>query len=84
MLPNPDRRNDVTKTMQRILRDAGIERGVHAIGSSKANSPKARVVGKAIGLVLADEMVDSHYVLVDGFDGKLYYAEINRKGLEKK
>ncbi|MCP4385546.1 MAG: DUF3363 domain-containing protein [Hyphomicrobiales bacterium] len=43
-----------------------------------ADDPDTLVVGKIVGIGLADEMKDRHYVLVDGIDGKLNYAETVR------
>ncbi|WP_136661345.1 DUF3363 domain-containing protein [Nitratireductor sp. XY-223] len=72
------RRGDIMRTMQGVLKHAGIERGTTDFSIFRADDPSARTVGKIVGIGLADEMNDRHYVLVDGIDGKLHYAEIGR------
>jgi type IV secretory pathway VirD2 relaxase len=69
-------RNDIVKTMQRVLKDADIERGTHDMCVFKADDPKTRAVGRIIGMGLSDEINNRHYVIVDGIDGKLHYANI--------
>lgn len=69
-------RNDIIKTMHRVLKEVGQERGVHEFGVFRADDPTAKVVGKIVGIGTADEMSDRRFVLVDGIDGRLHYAEI--------
>ncbi len=71
-------RGDIMRTMQRALKDAGIERGATDFNIFRADDPGARAVGKIVDVGLVDEMNERHYVLVDGIDGKLHYAEIGR------
>jgi len=71
-------RGDIMKTMQRVLKDAGIDRGASDYAVFDASKPDARVTGKIVAMGLSDELRDQHYVMVDGTDGKLHYAEIGR------
>src|SRR3546814_8812162 len=41
----------------------------------------ARLVGRVIMRGLADEHGDRHYLLVDGVDGRVHYADIGRGDL---
>ncbi len=71
-------RGDIMKTMQRVLKDAGLDRGASdyvAFDPAKSNS---RVTGKVVAMGVSDELRDHHYIVVDGTDGKLHYAEIGR------
>ena len=36
------------------------------------------VPGKIVAIGLSNELQDQHYVVVDGTDGKLHYAEVGR------
>ena len=76
VLRDLSRRGDIIKSMQRVLRDAGIGRGTSDFQIFRADDPSARAVGKIVSTGLADEMNIRRYVLVDGIDGKLHYAEI--------
>lgn len=71
-------RGDIMKTMQRVLNDAGIDRGASDYVVFDPAKSNARVTGKIIAMGLSDELRDHHYVVVDGTDGKLHYAEIGR------
>ena len=71
-------RGDIMKTMQRVLKDAGIDRGASNYVVFDPAKSTARVTGKIVAMGLFDELRDHHYVIVDGTDGKLHYAEIGR------
>jgi len=71
-------RNDIIRTMQRCLKEAGIEHNARAFNIFKADDSNARVTGKVVGLGLSDEMTGSQFVVVDGIDGKLHYAEVGQ------
>ncbi len=72
------RRNDIIATMHRAMREAKIDRpaGSFAIFDVE-NSPKA-VIGRVAAIGLADEINDRHFVVVDGIDGRVHYADIGR------
>ncbi|PCH51184.1 MAG: conjugal transfer protein TraI [Hyphomicrobiales bacterium] len=75
-------RGDIMKTMQRVLKDAGIDRGAteYAVfdASNSGNKITGKVTGKIVGIGFSNELQDQHYVVIDGTDGKLHYAEIGR------
>ena len=69
-------RGDIIKTMHRSMREAGIERAGGSFAmfdSAKANN---RIVGRVAGLGLTDEINDRHYIVIDGTDGKVHYADV--------
>ncbi len=71
-------RGDIMKTMQRVLKDAGIDRGASDYVVFDATKPNLKSTGKIVAIGLSNELQDHHYVVVDGTDGKLHYAEIGR------
>lgn len=71
-------RGDIIKTMQRVLKEAGIDRGAADYSVFDASKPGLKVTGKIVAMGLSNELQDQHYVVVDGTDGKLHYAEIGR------
>jgi type IV secretory pathway VirD2 relaxase len=69
-------RGDIIKTMHRVMRETGIDRpgGSFAMfGTVKLNN---RIVGRVAGIGLTDEINDRHYIVVDGTDGKVHYADV--------
>jgi type IV secretory pathway VirD2 relaxase len=72
------KRNDIIATMHRAMREAKIDRPAGSFvifdGEASARSVIARVA--AVGLT--DEINDRHFVVVDGIDGKVHYADIGR------
>ena len=66
------------KTMQRVLKQAGIDRGATDYAVFDANNSDSKITGKIVGIGFSNELQDQHYVVVDGTDGKLHYAEIGR------
>ncbi len=71
-------RGDIIKTMQAVLKEAGIDRGASDYSVFDASQPGKKITGKLVALGLSDELNDRHYAVVDGVDGKLHYAEIGR------
>lgn len=71
-------RGDIMKTMQRVLKDAGIYRGAADYTVFDATKPDLKITGKIVAIGLSNELQDHHYLVVDGTDGKLHYAEIGR------
>jgi len=72
-------RSDIADTMQRVLREAAIDRPVSDHRIFSADNAAAKVTGKIVAMGLSNELLDQHYVIVDGTDGKLHYAEIGRR-----
>jgi type IV secretory pathway VirD2 relaxase len=71
-------RGDIMVTMNRVMRTHGIDRpaGDFAIfsGARKSHS----VLGRVVEVGIADEMTDRKYLVVDGIDGRIHYAETGR------
>jgi len=71
-------RGDIIKTMQRVLKEAGIDRGASDYAVFDVSGSSEKISGKIVAMGLSNELQDHHYVVVDGTDGKLHYAEIGR------
>ena len=71
-------RADTYKMMQRALADAGIDRGGAQLALFERGRRQTPVAGKVIAVGLVDEITDRHYVIVDGADGRVHYAELGR------
>ena len=69
-------RGDIIKTMHRSMREAGIERASGSFVMFDTAKPNNRIVGRVAGLGLNDEINDRHYIVVDGTDGKVHYADV--------
>ncbi len=72
------KRNDIIATMHRAMLEAKIDRpaGSFAIFDSEASTRP--VIGRVAAVGLTDEINDKHFVVVDGIDGKVHYADIGR------
>ncbi|MFZ5676710.1 MAG: DUF3363 domain-containing protein [Pseudomonadota bacterium] len=68
-------RDDIIKTMHRTLREGGIDRPAGGFAIFDAANPRSRIVGRVVGLGLSDELSDKHYLVVDGIDGRIHYAD---------
>jgi hypothetical protein len=64
--------------MQRASSEAGIERGRPQLAVFERGRRAAPVIGKVIAVGLVDEITDRQYVIVDGADGRVHYAELGR------
>jgi len=71
-------RADIFKTMQRALKDAGIERAAPGLALFEGGRRRAPLIGKVVAVGLVDEMTDQQYVIVDGLDGRVHYAPLGR------
>ena len=69
-------RNDIIATMHRAMRLAGIDRPAGSFAIFHAESVPKPVIGRVAAVGLTDEISDRHYVVVDGVDGKVHYADI--------
>jgi hypothetical protein len=71
-------RGDIMVTMNRVMRAHGIDRpaGNFAIFSGARKSEP--VIGRVVEVGTADEMTDRKYLVVDGIDGRIHYAEMGR------
>ena len=71
-------RADTFKMMQRALKDAGIERPAPGLALFESGRRHTPVLGKVVAVGLVDEITDRQYVIVDGADGRVHYAELGR------
>lgn len=68
-------RGDIIKSMQRGMRQAGLDAGASEYSIYDPADPRARVLtGRVIDRGLHDELNDGHYVLVDAADGRVHYV----------
>ena len=75
-------RADTYKMMQQALKAAGIERQPGMLAVFEKGDRKVPVVGRVIGVGLVDEITDRQYVIVDGADGRVHYAELGRRSAD--
>ncbi len=66
--------------MQRALERAGIERPAPGLALFESGRRRTPLIGKVIAVGLVDEITDRQYVIVDGVDGRVHYAELGRLG----
>jgi hypothetical protein len=66
-------RHDIINTMHRALREAGIDRPAGSFSIYHGDKP---VIGKVAAIGLADELSDRRYVVIDGVDGRVHYADL--------
>jgi type IV secretory pathway VirD2 relaxase len=71
-------RADTYRMMERALKQAGIERGGPQLAVFERGRRTAPVIGKVVAVGLVDEITDRQYVIVDGADGRVHYAELGR------
>ncbi len=70
-------RGDIIRTMQRALSARNVERApTDRLIFDPAAGEGARLIGRVLMRGLADEHGDRHYLLVDGVDGRVHYADI--------
>lgn len=69
-------RGDIIKTMHKVLKEAGIDRASGSYAVFDKAKPNNRIVGRVAGMGLTDEINDRHFVVVDGMDGKVHYADM--------
>ena len=71
-------RADTYRMMERALKEAGLERGGTQLAVFERGRRETPVIGKVIAVGLVDEITDRQYVIVDGSDGRVHYAELGR------
>ena len=69
-------RGDIIKTMHRALRETGIDRPGGSYSVFDTARPNSRIVGRVAGIGLTDEINDRHFMVIDGIDGKVHYADV--------
>ena len=60
------------------MREAKIDRPGVCFAIFDCEASKSPVIGRVAAVGLTDEIKDSHFVVVDGIDGKVHYADIGR------
>jgi type IV secretory pathway VirD2 relaxase len=66
-------RHDIINTMHRVLRESGIYRPSGSFSIYHGEKP---VIGRVAAIGLADELSDRRYVVIDGVDGRVHYADL--------
>ena len=67
---------DIIKTMHKALKEAGIDRASGSYAVFDTAKPGNRIVGRVGGIGLTDEISDKQFLVVDGMDGKVHYADV--------
>jgi type IV secretory pathway VirD2 relaxase len=75
-------RGDIIKTMHRDLAAAGLKRAAADQVMFDASEPGGRIVGRVVAEGISDELSDRRYAVVDGVDGRTYYADLGVRGIE--
>src|SRR6202012_701817 len=72
-------RGDIIKTLHRDLKERGQTRAATDLAIYDPSAADARpLVGRVVARGLADEINDSHYLVVDGTDGYSHYVAIGK------
>jgi hypothetical protein len=72
------KRNDIIATMHRAMREAKIDRPAGSFAIFDGEASIRPVIGRVAAVGLTDEINDHHFIVVDGIDGKVHYADIGR------
>jgi hypothetical protein len=72
-------RADKFKMMERALEASGIARTPDLMAVFERGNRATPVVGQVVAVGLVDEVTDRQYVVVDGVDGSVHYAELGRR-----
>ena len=72
------KRNDIIATMHRAMREVKIDRPAGSFAIFDSEAATRPVIGCVAAVGLTDEINDKHFVVVDGIDGKVHYADIGR------
>ncbi len=71
-------RGDIIKTMHRLMREAGIDRAAGNFTIHDSSKMQVKLIGCVAGLGLTDEISDRYFVVIDGVDGKVHYADMGQ------
>jgi hypothetical protein len=71
-------RGDIMVTMNRVMRAHGIDRPAGDFGIFSGARKSGPVIGRVVEAGIADEMTDRKYLVVDGIDGRIHYAETGK------
>ena len=71
-------RADIIKTMNRELAARSMDRGSADLAVFQAaERPEAQITGRVVARGLSDEKAGAHYLVLDGVDGRVHYAQIS-------
>ena len=70
--------NDIIATMHKAVRHADIDRPVGNFAVFLAENTPKPVIGRVAAVGLTDEISDRHFIVIDGTDGRVHYADIGR------
>jgi type IV secretory pathway VirD2 relaxase len=68
-------RGDIMGIMTQVMREHGLDRAAGDFAILSGARKAAPVIGKVIEVGLLDDMTDRKYLVVDGIDGRIHYAE---------
>lgn len=71
-------RGDIIRTLQRAMTERNLERAQADYAIHDATRP---LVGRVVERGISDELNERHYLVVDGIDGRVHYAEIGTADL---
>lgn len=71
-------RGDKMRIMQQVMRTHGIDRPAGEFAIFDGAKKRAPVIGRVIEAGIADELSERRYLIVDGIDGRLHYAETSK------
>ncbi len=68
-------RVDIMVTMHQVMRQHGVDRSAGDFAIFSGARKAEPVIGKVVGVGIADELTDRKYLVLDGIDGRIHYAE---------
>jgi len=71
-------RGDIMVTMNKVMRHHGIDRPAGDFAIFNGARKGEPVIGKVLEIGIADEMTDRKFLVVDGIDGRIHYAETSK------
>jgi type IV secretory pathway VirD2 relaxase len=71
-------RADIMVTMNKVMRAHGIDRTAGDFVIFTGARKSAPIIGRIVEVGIADEMTDRKYLVVDGIDGRIHYAETGK------
>ena len=71
-------RGDIMVTMHRAMKAAGHERGASDFAIFSGAAKASPVIGRVAEIGFTDELTERRYLVVDGTDGRVHYAETDK------
>jgi Protein of unknown function (DUF3363) len=68
-------RGDIIVTMNKVMRAHGTDRAAGDFAIFNGARKSEPVIGRVVDVGIADEMTDRKYLVLDGIDGRIHYAE---------